>query len=158
MPILAKFQPQILTTNISRNKTKILFQRSRLAPKKSSTVSARCSCDRTSAYPKHQKFILKKTHSYFVDGYHAGTTGHGVNLPLTKKFTWPMTLTNGVLRLDEKQPPHHSSPLFPEKRGLAYVQNPKYRVSTETVLACHGGLWGEQKSLQGGNITLTNRI
>lgn len=27
MPILAKFQPQILTTNISKNKTKNLFQR-----------------------------------------------------------------------------------------------------------------------------------
>lgn len=47
----------------TENKTGKSFL-SRLTPKKSSTVSARCSCDRTSAYPKHQKYILKNTHIF----------------------------------------------------------------------------------------------
>lgn len=67
----------------TENKTGKSFL-SRLAPKKSSTVSARCSCDRTSAYPKHQKFILKKHTHISLTATMPAPPATGLIFPLPK--------------------------------------------------------------------------
>lgn len=67
----------------TENKTGKSFL-SGLTPNKSSIpVSARCSCDRTSAYPNHQKFILKK-HIYLLTATMPAPPATGLIFPLPK--------------------------------------------------------------------------
>lgn len=68
----------------TENKTGKSFL-SGLTPNKSSIpVSARCSCDRTSAYPKHQKFILKKHTHISLAATMPAPPATGLIFPLSK--------------------------------------------------------------------------